>query len=256
MAIRPYQDIMPRLQENLPSCPAPTIMSHIRTAAVRVCEQTLFWRHAQAPYKLMPGIFEYPYQKPQDTDVHAVFTAAVNGLPLNRVTLDNALSTYPAWAEVYGGKSPEEIWAATPSATLNAFVFNDGVYNQNPEFVPQPDMFEGAAHPQHFTQVTPDKYVVLPQPDADKEYEIKLIYALKPKRKASGMPQVIFDELEDAIFHTALQSLFALPGNPWSDREMVVYHGQQSRYHMSERRARANLGNQRGSLTAKLERWV
>lgn len=254
--IKVYNEVVSRVHENLPSCPTPTILNHIRNAAIRACEQTLVWRHSQPSYNLIPGVHEYPYQKPKGTDVHAVFSAAVNGYPLQLVTLDEALDRFPAFAEFYGGLSPEQLWSNTPSGALNAFTFNNGMYNENPDFKPTEDMFEGAAHPQYFTQLTPDKFVVLPQPDNEKEYKLKLVYALKPKRSATGMPQEIFDELEDAIVHSALQSLLALPGNPWTDRQMAGYHGQQARYHLSERRARANLGNARGPLTVKMVRWA
>ena len=253
---RDYQEVVARVHENLPACPTPTILSHIRTAAIRVCEQTLAWRHAQDSYKLIPGVHEYPYQKPKGTDVHAVFSAAVNGSPLHLVTLDEALQRYPAFAEAYGGMSPQELWGKTPSASLNAFMFNEGVYNENPEFVAPDSLFEGAGYPLYFTQLTPDKYVVLPQPNNDKGYVLKLVYALKPKRNSTSMPQPIFDELEDAIVHTALQSLLALPGNPWTDRQMAAYHGQHARYHMSERRARANHGNARAPVSVKMVRWA
>lgn len=256
MSVRTFQELLPHVQENLPACPTPTILSHIRKAAIRVCEHTLMWRHVESPYTLVPGVHEYPYQKPQGSDVHVVFSATINDYPLQLVTLDNALTKFPAWAELYSGLSPEEIWSSTPSASLNAFVFNDGVYNDNPEFVPNPDMYVDGGHPTHFTQVTPDKYVVLPQPNDDQDYVLKLIYALRPKRNATSLPTYVMDELEDVIVHAALQSLFALPGNPWTDRDMTVYHGRQARYQMSERRARANLGNQRGSMQVKLGEWV
>lgn len=256
MATRTYQELVPHVQENLPSCPTPTILSHIRKAAIRACEHTLMWRHVQEPYILIPGVHEYPYSKPAGSDVHAVLSASLNDYPLHITTFEAAVDLFPAWAELYSGMSPEEIWSSTPSSTLNAFVFNDGVYNDNPEFVPNPDMYEDGAQPTHFTQVNPDKFVVLPQPDAEDEYELKLIYALKPKRNATALPNFVMDELEEVIVHSALQTLFALPGNPWSDRDMTIYHGRQARYQMSERRARANLGNHRGSLQVKLRNWV
>lgn len=254
--MKEYQDMLGYVGEYVEGCPAPTILSHVRRAAIRVCEETLLWRHAQKAYPLLPGIHEYPYQKPNGTDVHAVLLASVNGFPLERMTLDEALDCYPAWAEFYSGLDPSQIWGKTPSASMNAFVFNDGVYNQNPEFVPDEDLYRDGSEPRVFTQLTPDKFVVLPQPDNEKEYKLKLIYALKPTRDSKGMPTEIFSELEDAILHQAVHTLLSLPNNPWTDNNVAAFHGRKARYHMSERRARASLGNARGSLTVKYNRWA
>jgi len=88
---------------------------------------------------------------------------------------------------------------------------------------------------------------------AVKEYEMRMIVALKPKRTASGMDEVIFSELEDVILHGALQHLLVLPNTNWSDRELASYHARQYLFHVNERRARANLGNMRGTLRAQMQ---
>lgn len=254
--MREFADILGYVGENVEGCPAPTILSHVRRAAIRVCEETLLWRHAMSPVTLSPGVPEYKYQKPQHSVVHAVLLASVNGEALERLTFDEAAWRYPAWAEAYGGLSPEEVWADTPSASVNSHVFNEVVYNENPEFVPKRNLFEDGGSPRVFTQVSTDKFTILPFPNDDKEYKLKLIYALRPTRDAKGLPENVFNELEDAIVHQAVHTLLALPNNPWTDQNMAAYHGQKARHHMSERRARANLGNARGSLTVKYNNWV
>jgi hypothetical protein len=82
-----------------------------------------------------------------------------------------------------------------------------------------------------------------------------MFYALKPKRSSTGMDEVIFDELEDVITHNALQHLLVLPNTNWSDRERAAYHAKQFIFQLSERRARANLGNVRGVMTAHMQRF-
>ena len=62
-----------------------------------------------------------------------------------------------------------------------------------------------------------------------------------------------FDELEEAIMHGALQHLLVLPNTNWSDRELAAYHAKQYVYQTSERRARANLGNARGMVRARMQ---
>jgi hypothetical protein len=107
--------------------------------------------------------------------------------------------------------------------------------------------------PQSICQISPDKYIILPLPDNEKPYQCRMFVALKPKRSASGMDEVIFDELEEVIMHGTLQHLLVLPNQAWSDRELAAYHAKQYVYQTSERRARANLGNVRGTMRARMQ---
>jgi hypothetical protein len=251
MADRTFASLAPRLQPSVPGCPQPTIIQYIRASAIRTCERTLGWRHAEPPYALMPGVHQYAYRKPIETDVHAVFAANVNDYPLQLLTLDQALERYPQWADLYGGVPYDELWAG--SGSLNEDAFNEAVLNDGPEFALTDAAMEKSSDPRAFTQLTPDQFVVLPSPDDTKQYLLRLVYALKPKRMANAMPAAIFDELEDAIMHGALQELLVLPNVSWSDRELAAYHAKQYLFHVTERRARANLGNARGTLMVKMQ---
>jgi hypothetical protein len=112
------------------------------------------------------------------------------------------------------------------------------------------------SEPRLVTQLTPDKYIVLPTPDNAKTYTVRMFYALKPSRDADGMDEAVFNELEEAILHSALQYLLVLPNVAWSDRELASYHAKQFLREMVERRARANLGNMRGTLSAVAPRFA
>ena len=80
---------------------------------------------------------------------------------------------------------------------------------------------------------------------------MRMFVALKPTRLASGMDDGLFDELEDSIVHGALQHLLLIPNSAWSDRELAAYHARQYLFQITERRARANIGNARGTVRAK-----
>jgi hypothetical protein len=108
-----------------------------------------------------------------------------------------------------------------------------------------------AAQPRSITQVSPDRYIILPLPDGEDTYMMRMFYALKPTRTAAGMDLVILNELEETVVHTALQQLLVMPGVAWSDRELASYHAKQGLFSMTERRARANLTNSRGTMTAR-----
>ena len=106
------------------------------------------------------------------------------------------------------------------------------------------------------TQLTPDQYIILPLPDDAEVYRLRLFYALKPKRSATGMPQYLFDDLEDLLFHGALQELLVLPSEAWRDLELASYHAKQYLSCVTERRARANLGAMRGTMTVQMRPFV
>ncbi len=80
-----------------------------------------------------------------------------------------------------------------------------------------------------------------------------MFVSLKPTRTASGMDEVIFNDLEDVMMHGALQHLLALPKTNWSDKELATYHAKQYLTQLVERRARANLGNARGTFAVQMQ---
>jgi hypothetical protein len=218
MLTRDFASLSVRLQPSVPGCPRQTITQYVRDAAIMTCERTLAWRYQQPEFNLTPGTYVYNYTKPADTRVHALFGTMMNGSPLDVLTLDQALTLYPSWADKY-----------TTSGDIEEF----------------------GSQPRSITQISPHQFAVLPLPDAEATYTMRMFYALKPTRDASGMDEVMFDELEDVILHGALQQLLVLPGAHWSDRELAAYHAKQYLFQLSERRARANLGNARGVMRVR-----
>ena len=243
---RPFTAVIPRVQMSVQGCPYPTVLEQVCEAARRACEKTLMWRYEVPKYLLTPGVHEYYYQKPANADVHVVFGATVNGSPLQVLTLEQAIGHYPAWADLYNGTDP---WALTEPTVVGQSNFGEDQYNPSALAEIPPEALEGTSTPTAITQITPDKFIVLPLPNAD-EHLLRMWVALKPKRTATGMEEVAFQELEDAIMHGALEMLFALPNTTWGDKEMASYHAKKFLYATTERRARANLGNARGALIA------
>jgi hypothetical protein len=255
MADRTFASLVPKISPSVPGCPQPTMIQYIRDAAIRVCERSLAWRWVEPKYDLLPGIYEYAYNKPTNADVHVVFDAIVNDAPLQKLTLEQALYQFPYWADLYSGVDPNVVWQNSPSNLFNQQQFNGGQFNGNQGTnVPSAAVAE-ATDPRAICQITPDKYIILPLPDDTKIYTMRMFYALKPKRNSTGMDEVIFEELEDVITHNALQHLLVLPNTNWSDRELAAYHAKQFIFQLSERRARANLGNVRGVMTARMQRF-
>lgn len=256
MTTRTFASLVPRLNPSVPGCPQYTAVQYIREAAIRVCERTLSWRYAQPTFNLVPGVHEYFFIKPSGTDVHVLFDAMMNDRPLERLTLEQALAAYPKWADVYSGVDSSTLWNLTVSGSYNAPTYNLLEVNGGQPFTPPPGAFAEASEPSAITQLTPDKFVVLPLPDNEQTYTVRMFYALKPSRSADAMDARVFDELEEAILHNALQHLLVLPDVKWSDRELAAYHAKQSLREITERRARANLGNMRGTMRATAPKFA
>jgi hypothetical protein len=256
MATRLFTDLLPKVLPSVPGCPQPLAIQHVRDAAIRVCERTLAWRYTQPKFNLLPGVHEYLYNKPIDSEVHVLFGTIMNDSPLEVLTLEQAIAKYPEWADLYSGEDPSVVWSLTPSGSYNTYDYNEGLFNENPSFVLPDSVVADASQPHSVTQLSPDKYIVLPLPDAEVVYSIRMFYALKPTRTAAGMDQVVFNDLEEVISHSALQTLLVMPGVAWSDRELASYHAKQALYSTTERRARANLGNARGTMVASAPKFA
>lgn len=213
MADRPFESLVPRINPSVPGCPYATIVQHIRDVAIDACERTLVWRYQMPVFSLHSGVSEYSYVKPTIAEVHALLAALVNDSPLQVLNLEQAVRAYP---KVFSGDSSE------------------------------------SAMPRAITQVSSDKFVVLPVPDSAEPYQMEMVLALKPTRTASDMDEAAFNELEDAIVHGTLQRLLALPKQKWEDRELAAYHAKQYLSRITERRARANLTNARATLRVQI----
>lgn len=256
MVDRSFTTLLSEISPNVPGCPQPLMLSHIRRAAIKVCERTLLWRYTQPLFALSPGIHEYAYNKPANTNIHAVFAAYVNDAPLEVLTLEQAILNYPQWADLYSGESVETLWSLMPPSPFNSQQFNTSPFNAQSEFIYPDAVLADASQPRSICQLTPDKYIVLPLPDNAQTYNMRMFYALKPSPTADGMDSAVLDELQSAIVHMTLQELLVMPNVAWSDRELATYHARQGLFEATERRARANLSNMRGLVAVHFPKFA
>lgn len=251
MTDTPFDDLVEIAAPSVPGCPFPTVSQAIRRSAIKTCERTLAYRYSAAKYQLLPGVFEYSFPIPDNTECCAIISADINDNLLLHLTLEQARDKYPKWPVIYSGEDPDILFSLTPGGPFNESDYNVDAFNDIPDFVLPPEVVADGGEPQIITQVTADQYAVVPLPDDNVDYFIKLFLALKPKRTATGMDSVACSELQDTIIHGALEQLLVLPNVPWADRELAAYHAKQYLFHTSERRARTNLGAQRGSLRVR-----
>lgn len=213
MSIKLFDSIVNRVSPYAPGCPFPTIVQHVRDAAIDICERTLYWRYKPNSIRLTPGVYDYLYETPAETVTHAVLTAYVNGRPMYTSNIED----------------------------LNAHF---------PDFLDYDSEKRGS--PQHFFQINFCSFGVMPIPDDSEPYNLQLILALKPTRSAVGMDDFVLEELEPAIVDGALSTLLLIPEKAWSNEKMAMYHAAQAQRRITERRARANLGNSRAPLSVRM----
>jgi hypothetical protein len=251
MSTRLFSTLLSKVLPSVPGAPQPLVIQHIRDTAIRVCETSLAWRYVQPPFAIQPGSYINLFNKPPETDVHVIFRATCNGRLLQRAILEDAIEMFPEWAQQYNGLSDADLWALTPTDSFNEDQYNDVPFNGNNTITLPASATDGGSEPRLITQLTADKYVVLPMPGTDDTYTIRMFYALKPTRAATGMDEMVLNELEDVIVHGALQQLLVMPKVVWNDNVLAAYHAKQFLFRLTERRARANLGNSRAGMTVR-----
>lgn len=213
MATRTFLSLVQRLITSAPGCPQPVVEQYVRDAAIDACERTLAWRYEQPAIRLTPGVYDYPYEQPTGSEVHAFLTVAVNGTRLEPVTIEKLHRLYPDWPDL------------------------------DPEY---------RADPRYISQLDVDNFTLAPIPDDSDAYDLRMIVALKPLRDAHSMDKSAMDDLENVIMHGALRELLVLPNKNWSDRELATYHAKQYITKTAERRARAMLGAGRASVSVQM----
>ena len=97
MATRTFLSLESKLAPSVPGCPRPTIEQYVRDAAIEVCEKTLVWRYEQPLIRLTPGVYEYEYETPEDSEIVAVIHATVNGETITPLTQEQVHDQYPDW---------------------------------------------------------------------------------------------------------------------------------------------------------------
>jgi len=211
MATALFSTLVNRLAANAPGAPQPVLVTHIRDAAIMACERTSSWRYEHATITMTAGTYEYSFVPVSGAEVHTVLTASINGNDLPTKTLEEIHELYP--------KYPSSVVAERTT-------------------------------PQYIFQNNPDTFHVALVPDNSTD-TIEMFVAQKPLRTATGMEGTVMDDLEDVIVHGALQGLLTMPETTWSDTELAAYHAKQFTFKVAERRARANLGAGRATLTAR-----
>ena len=90
-----FDSLVSRLSPSVPGCPQPVIEQYVRDAAINACEKTLAYRHVQSKIPLTTGVYDYPYDPPTNTEVHAVLSASIDGSPMTSLPLESFQDKFP-----------------------------------------------------------------------------------------------------------------------------------------------------------------
>lgn len=251
-----FSTIANRVEALVPSVPRPTVLEHLRLSARLACEKSLAWRYVPTVTTLLPGVYEYAFTVPSESEVEHIFGATMNGQHIDMINLDTAIARYPEWADLFSGEDAEELWSETPGGYIGAPEYNEDVFNDGSDFVLPDSIVADAARPEAITMVSPQRFIILPLPDGEETYELRLWLALKPMRSADEMDTQAFEELEDAFVWGALESLFSMPNKEWTNPDYAVHYGNKFREGCLEKRRRANLGHIRGPMAVRAVRWT
>lgn len=216
MATRLYSDLVNRIAPSAPGCPQPVLITHIRNAAIDVCERTGAWRYEHATVTMTAGTYSYSFVPESGAEVYSILTANMNGVPLKKTTVEQVSRQYPKY--------------------------------------PSSDADERST-PQYIFQIAPDTFYVALVPDNSTD-ELEMFVSQRPTRASTGMNEAVMDDVEDAIVHGTLQHLLTLPERTWSDNELAAYHAKQYIFKVNERRARATLGGTRIAPTVQMTAWA
>lgn len=256
MANRTFASIAGRVEALVPHAPRPTVVEHIRLAARLACEKTLAWRYVPATSALLPGVYEYAFDVPTTAEVEHMYGFSMNNAALDMINLDVAIARFPEWANLFSGEDAEELWSETPGGYLGADEYNEDVFNAGSDFVLPDSIVAEGSRPAAVTVVSPQRYIVLPLPDAEETYTVRMWLALKPLRTADEMDEQAFNELEDLFVWGALETLFSMPNKAWTNPEYAVHYGGKFREGYLEKRRRANIGHVRGPMSARSTSWL
>ena len=80
--------------------------------------------------------------------------------------------------------------------------------------------------------------------------------ATRPDDDATVVNDLLFNDWRKAIKYGALKDLFEIPGKGWSDMKQSLWYGKNFNYEIQKAKARATMGNLRGSTTAKNRAWI
>lgn len=106
------KDILPYV----PNCPDSLIESTLRSACIEFAERSKAYVHDLDPITSISGVYEYEFDQPSGTDVHAILWMTYDGDDLDPISPRSLELNYSDWRnktsvpQVYLQKNPSTFW--------------------------------------------------------------------------------------------------------------------------------------------------
>jgi hypothetical protein len=245
MANTLYSSLSSRIAQEVKDCPEYLITNLVRDTVIKICSEMSIWKYAVPKFNLIPGVFEYDFSTPTNTEVVQIIRAVVNNQVLKALTLEQAVDYYPEWADIYAGVDLETLWGGVPTSTLNDDTYNETPYDGDISYELE---VKGAGMPQAICQVDLNRFIVLPLPDSNTEYSLRMFVSLRPTRDSISVNSDVFNEIRDLVIDYVLANLYKMKDVSWTDPNLSVVCLRQYTFKSGQLRAKANISAAKGSL--------
>ena len=200
----------------LPGCPENLAIDALRSAAVRLCEDSLIWRYNITPIDVVTGTDEYTINPPSKSSIIAPITIQYDGqdVPLPIRTEE--------WLDIH-----DSGWRLGKDGQPTAVVM-----------------------------LAPEIIKLNRKPEKDITGGLVPRVALKPTDSADTIDDILATHWKKALRFGALNELYEIPGKKWSDAERAEHYGNLFNFEVQRARAVANKGFSRSDIAVKMRRWV
>ena len=116
------RDVLPYV----PNCPDTLVESTLRSACIEFAERSKAYTFDLDPITSIPGVYEYEFDQPSGTDVHAILWMTYDGDDLDPISPRSLELNYSDWRnktsvpQVYLQKTPDAFWVVpVPGSAVN-----------------------------------------------------------------------------------------------------------------------------------------
>jgi hypothetical protein len=209
-------DFMKDVRPHIPGCPDGVALNAIRNACIRFCTDTWIIREDLKTINA-----------DADEDTYALTPAATYNTVVGIVSF--------LYDDVELDKKTEE--------ELDIIDYGWRTADQGtPTFVTSPD--------------SPASVTLNRKPETGTTSTMKVRVAIRPKRTATTVPDLLLSEWLSAIKYGALEELYEIPGKGWSDMKQSMWYGKKFNFQVQRGKARARMGHMTKSTAARQRAWI
>ena len=199
----------PLLVLEVPGCPLVLAKKQLVESAIDFCERSKVWLETQAAYAIAANNADYAFTTTTAGIVDSIRSANWNGVPIDPLTRE--------WCDIY---TPGWRPGVTPVIT--------------------------SPTPVGVTQINTTNFRLVYTPSSSGSLVLEVAY--KPTRTATVLPDILYDEYEEAIVCGALARLLVMNNTPWRNPEQAAIHAARFKEAYEGANLRQSKGFGRASL--------